>query len=413
MKGLEKQAMFCRAFAVLALLGLSSTALAETPPVNDPPSMRFEWVREGPAAVCRDHCQEWIAATGPITGDTPSDFEFFAKVRDVRGATLVLDSGGGSVVGSLELGRKIREFGLKTTVGRTRMLPGLPGAEARGKRMPGAECASMCVFVLLGGVQRNVPPDARILVHQIWPGSKRYDANADSYTAEEIVRIQRDVGRIARYTVDMGADIELFELAMRIPPWEKLRALSQADLRRLRLQSDEVLAEAPTSGTVSVPLRETQTPRPRVVERGWQLQEDGRELVRRHPLTHEGDPIGHFEISLSCAAEQGGYKLAYLEDRLLSDATVASARVKDVTFWFNGRKTVLKVEASAPDAAAHEMHSRATALVPSAVIEGLKSDPTSTITIGTKTTANLRTNIRVGGTGFAQAYPQLASGCPK
>jgi hypothetical protein len=405
--------MAYRAVAVMMLFALTGAALAETPPAADPPSMRFEWVKEGPAAACRGHCREWVAATGPITSDTARDFEFFAKVRDIHGATMVLDSGGGSVIGSLDLGRKIREFGLKTTVGRTRLLTGSPASEPRAKRMPGGECASMCVFVLLGGVQRNVPPDARILVHQIWPGSKRYDANADSYTAEEIVRIQRDVGRIARYTVDMGADIELFELAMRIPPWERLRALSQAELRRLRLQSDEVLAEAPTSGTVSAPVREAQTVRTLAVERGWMLEKDRRELVRHHPLTHEGDAIGHFEISLACAKGQSGYRLAYRENRSVGDLSDASGALKDVTFWIDGRRTALKIEASRPDPASHEMLSRATALVPSAVIEKMRDDPASTLTIGTKTIGNMRTSIRLGGTGFAQAYPQLASGCAR
>jgi hypothetical protein len=405
--------MSYRAVAVMILFALTGGALAETPPAGDPPSMRFEWVKEGPASACRTDCREWIAAVGPITSDTARDFEFFTKVRDVRGATMVLDSGGGSVIGSLDLGRKIREFGLKTTVGRTRVLTSAPGTEPRAKRMPGGECASMCVFVLLGGVQRDVPPDARILVHQIWPGSKRYDANADSYTAEEIVRIQRDVGRIARYTVDMGADIELFELAMRIPPWERLRALSQAELRRLRLQSDEVVAEAPTSGTVAPPARETQTVRTGVAERGWMLGKGRHELVRRHPLTREGDSIGHFEISLSCAKGQSSYRLAYLENRSVGDISDASAPLKDVTFWIDGRRTTLKVEASKPDPASREIRSRATAQVPAAVIEKMRDDPAGTLTIGTKTIGNVRTSIRVGGTGLAQAYPQWASDCAR
>ena len=113
----------------------------------------------------------------------------------------------------------------------------------------------MCVFVLLGGVHRTVPPEARISVHQIWPGNKRSDASAENYTAEELVRIQRDVGRIARYTVEMGGDIELFELAMRIPPWERLRSLSQTELRKLRLQMLETVAETPT-------VRRHRAPRP-------------------------------------------------------------------------------------------------------------------------------------------------------
>ena len=165
----------------------------------------------------------------------------------------------------------------------------------------------MCVFVLLGGVQRKVPVEARILVHQIWPGGKRYDASAETYTAEEMVRIQRDVGRIARYTVEMGGDIELFELAMRIPPWEKLRTLTQAELRRMRLQTLDAVAQAPTSGAVAAARPSTKQVSV-APERGWTVVENARvhTMVRNHPLTIEGEAVGQFELALACGGEAGG-----------------------------------------------------------------------------------------------------------
>jgi len=64
----------------------------------------------------------------------------------------------------------------------------------------------MCTFVLLGGVQRQVPTDARVLVHQIWLGDRREDAVAANYTAEDLVVVQRDIGSIMQYTVEMGGD---------------------------------------------------------------------------------------------------------------------------------------------------------------------------------------------------------------
>src|SRR5688500_8343959 len=164
------------AAVVMCVPSLSRPQAEASPP--EPTSMRFEWMREGPADVCGTQCREWIAATGPITADTPRDFQMFAQARDLRGATLVLDSGGGSVLASLELGRKVRHFGIRTSVGRTIKSGPETGADQHAKLSPRGECASMCVFVLLGGVQRSVPPQARVLVHQIWPGSKRYDASA-------------------------------------------------------------------------------------------------------------------------------------------------------------------------------------------------------------------------------------------
>lgn len=377
---------------------------------SEPTSMRFEWVQEGPPDVCGSQCREWVAATGPITGDTARDFQFFSEVRDLRGATLVLDSGGGSVLASLELGRRVRQLGMKTTVGRTIKLSSSE-AEPRAKFSPRGECASMCVFVLLGGVHRVVPPEARIMVHQIWPGSKRYDASAETYTAEEMVRIQRDVGRIAKYTVEMGGDIELFELAMRIPPWERLRSLSQAELRRLRLQSIEVASEAPTSGALSVE-RAPKAVRTHAPELGWTLVrgKPHQALLRRHSLTIEGEELGQFELSLTCS--KGNFQLAYADTRFLS-VEEPGERLKDVTLWLGNERVGLTVESSVPRLEASELQSLASGVVTASFVEKLRNDPTSVIVVGTKTTDGIRTSIRVGGTGFAKAYKKFAADCGK
>ena len=383
-------------------------ALAAAP---EPDSMRFEWVQEGPAARCGGQCREWVSAVGPITADTARDFEFFSQTRDLRGATVVLDSGGGSVLASLDLGRKLRELGMKATVGRIVKLDEASGEPGRAKLSPRGECASMCVFVLLGGVQRSVPAEARIMVHQIWPGAKRYDASAESYTAEELVRIQRDVGRIARYTVEMGGDIELFELAMRIPPWERLRSLSQAELQRLRLQTVECVAGAAlTSGAIRTerPMKALNLNAP---ERGWMLAggRPGQALMRRHSMTVEGEEIGEFELSLRCGGPDGGYQVAYRDHRTLSDDS--AARLKDVTLWLGGERVALTVEASAVETEAGELTSRARGVVTAAFVDKLKGEANSVIIVGTRLSDNTRTSIRVGGTGFAKAFPAFASDC--
>lgn len=216
--------------------------------------MRFEWRREGPAQMCGAACRIWISATGYVTSETPREFEAFARNSDVGGAVLVLDSDGGSVLGTLALGRAIRGFDMVTTVGRTRTLPPATDGVRYAALAPDSHCELMCAFLLLAGSRRYVPPQAQVLVHQIWLGKKRKTALELSYSAEELNVVQRDIGRLALYTVEMGGDIELLERALQVPPWEPLYRLSAAEVDRMRLSTVEGLfIEAPqrTAPTVA------------------------------------------------------------------------------------------------------------------------------------------------------------------
>src|SRR5204862_4999131 len=105
--------------------------------------MRFEWRREGPAQACGANCRVWISATGYITADTPREFETFAKDPNARGAVLVLDSDGGSVLGTLALGRAIRSLGMITTIGKTTVLRRL-GKASRGRRYRPVVAGRLC-----------------------------------------------------------------------------------------------------------------------------------------------------------------------------------------------------------------------------------------------------------------------------
>src|SRR5260370_2448342 len=111
--------------------------------------MRFEWRREGPAPACGANCRAWISAVGYITADTPRDFEAFAKDPNARGAVLVLDSDGGSVLGTLALGRAIRNLDMVTTIGKTTPLPPAANGHRPPTLSPDAHRESMCPFLLL------------------------------------------------------------------------------------------------------------------------------------------------------------------------------------------------------------------------------------------------------------------------
>jgi hypothetical protein len=234
---------------LISIVALGSSCLpalaADRSTVTDaaaPAPMRFERHMEGPAEACGQACHTWVSAVGVITEDTAREFEEFAEDNNVQGATLALDSVGGSVVAGLALGRAIRRFDMTTTVGKTIVLPSGDG-KARARLSPDASCESMCAFVLLGGTRRYVPPQARVLVHMIWLGDKRDRAREASYTAEELGLVQQDIGSLARYTVEMGGGIELLETALRVPPWNPMYALAPDEVHRMRLTTLTSLSE--------------------------------------------------------------------------------------------------------------------------------------------------------------------------
>ena len=208
--------------------------------------MQFGWV------ACQPYCGGWISAVGVVTSDSPKDFEDFAQGRDLRGATVVLDSSGGSVNDSIALGRRFRSLGLLTTVGTSVRTHGAGGD--RGAIASHAYCESMCVFLLLSGKIRYVPEAAHLRVHQIWMGDRTDDAKAASYTAQDLMIVERDIGRLAKYTFDMGGTGDLLSLALSVPPWEDLHELSRAELRLANLVTTDAVADVLPWDNASAPM---------------------------------------------------------------------------------------------------------------------------------------------------------------
>ena len=231
--GLRMIRFVAAAGAAAACLLLATSAQPVAAPDARSQSMQFEQWTEGPAQACGNNCRSWVSASGAITSETPHDFEAFAKKHKLDGATIALDSDGGSVLGALALGRAIRKLGMTTTVGKTIDLSLADDGKKRAKLQPRAYCESMCAFVLLAGAERRVPAEARVMVHQIWLGDRRDDPTAANYSAEDLVVVQRDIGRLARYTFEMGGGVDLLEIALKIPPWVARRtAHHEGDDRR-------------------------------------------------------------------------------------------------------------------------------------------------------------------------------------
>lgn len=215
--------------------------------------MRFTWVG------CAPDCRGWIGAVGVVTADTVRDFDEFARARDLAGATVVLDSSGGSVNDAIAIGRRWRQMGLRTTVGTTVEIQTASGLQP--SVIPQAYCESMCVFLLLSGSTRFVPDDAHVRVHQIWMGDRTEDPKAATYTAQDLMIVERDIGRLAKYTFDMGGTGDLLLLSLNVPPWHDLHELSATELRLSNLITTDAVADVLPPRRDTTPAMASLTPK--------------------------------------------------------------------------------------------------------------------------------------------------------
>jgi hypothetical protein len=261
------------------------------------------------------------------------------------------------------------------------------------------------------------------MVHQIWLGDRREDPTAANYSAEDLVLIQRDIGRLAQYTAEMGATADLLDLALRIPPWEPMYALTRAELKRTRLTTIDD-PETPASGAVaaSSPTPPPQ-PSPRVTngvrataisEQRWSLVDRSgvATLARRHPLTVEGEEIGSFDLVVACVPGGDGYDVSYVERRHAVDQKPLPEVLKAITLRVAGNSASLKVLSSERRTSPDELVTYAAGRVPATLIGAFTAAGAHSILVKTET-PQLVTGIRLGNTGASQNLPRLSASCNK
>jgi hypothetical protein len=401
-----------------AAAGAAATCLllaTSAQPVAAPDSralpMQFDVWTEGPAQACGSDCRTWVSASGAITSDTPRDFEAFAKKTKIAGATIALDSDGGSVLGALALGRAIRKLGMTTTVGKTIDLSAADGTK-RARLQPKAYCESMCAFVLLAGVERRVPAEARVMVHQIWLGDRRDDPTAANYSAEDLVVVQRDIGRLARYTVEMGGGVDLLEIALKIPPWEPMRMLSRDELRTMKVETAGDPPEVNSGTAASSAAALANGARAAVNVHGWAMVAvDGRPaLGRNHPLTLEGDDVGAFELNFACGEPGRDYIVTYSERRRGDDSGRSPAALTEVEISLAGKPVQLKVVASRPRDKSAELNSIASGRMPVEMLKAFAEPGNRSMMVETASDDAV-TAIRVGNAGIGRILPALTASC--
>ncbi|WP_158283984.1 caspase family protein [Azospirillum sp. TSO22-1] len=182
--------------------------------------LRFQVVRAGRG--------RYLLIAGPIT---PGDYRTTVAALEEAGPVdgVLLDSGGGVIEEAMEIGRLLRARKLAT-------------------RVPsGAKCASACNFVLMGGVIRQVDPDAVFEVHlstasgnaalvdvvqkvikeQGGEGAKAVIQSTEQHTAIT-------AARVARYLVEMSVSLRYLTLFADTPNAEPVR-LTNDKLRDLNV----------------------------------------------------------------------------------------------------------------------------------------------------------------------------------
>ncbi|THD47423.1 MAG: hypothetical protein E7774_04795 [Bradyrhizobium sp.] len=207
------------AFGFIGILYLA--AISGSPALADPGTMTFRAVNFD-STGCAADCPQVIIADGVIGVDTPEAFAEFARqaaqTEPFRGV-IFLNSPGGNVVASMELGRAFRRARATIMVAGFATMGALSGPVA-------GECLSACVYALMGAARRVAPPASRIGLHRMFSG--------DTDGARSGIADRDMVIEVARYAAQMGVDPALVWRAESQAPGV-LRVLTTAEIARWRL----------------------------------------------------------------------------------------------------------------------------------------------------------------------------------
>jgi hypothetical protein len=185
---------------------------------------------------CGARCPQVIVADGQISNSTPDEFlEFLrenAARHDLR-TVVFLNSDGGYVVASMELGQIFRRIGAATVVAR---FGSSPRASRRGSRFMTAHCLSACVYAFMGGVKRVAPPGSVLGIHRMFANQARGRGILGDGTTERVYDNGSMAGLLANYSSRMGVSRDLIRYAEHISS-QNIHVITPAELARWSLAS--------------------------------------------------------------------------------------------------------------------------------------------------------------------------------
>lgn len=200
-------------------------------------AMEFGTVPMG-KTCSRTECARAVIAEGEITPESPARFaRFLAGELQVPGlhAVVFLNSPGGSVESALKLGNLLHDVGAAAVIGRPAVAgPGQTRRKlARLSVVPG-QCASACVYTLMGAKKRVVPQGARLGVHRMSARTFFRDPALGSTEQSRIFAGAEEIALLRAYAARVGGSQELISLAESVPH-DRIRYLSGGEVKRFRL----------------------------------------------------------------------------------------------------------------------------------------------------------------------------------
>lgn len=146
-------------------------------------------------------------------------------------------------------------------------------------------------------------------------------------------------------------------------------------------------------------------------ERGWSVVQggSGTMLVRRHPLTVEGERIGSFDLSLSCGDTAGTYSLTYSERRQGGAGGPDPATLEQIRLWIE--QTDVRFEILSSNSDGRQVETVAVATVAAPLVRAYAGAVTRSLSVQTAAGGAPATSIRIGNAGIGKLFGQLEAGC--
>jgi hypothetical protein len=237
-------------FLSLALInGYAQPADPARPPVGgvaSPSGAMIFYVARGQAGACGPNCSEWIAAEGTIQWDSHRRLIALLDRLGDRKLPVMLDvRGDGNMNVAVSMGRIIRERGLDTAAGATRVARCAGASEPDCfalKRGGGpldasidtwiVQCDVACVLALAGGVHRTLTRGAKVVI-----GGRGIRNRLGLNVSEERREgLQARFGEQFRlYLTQMGVDPEFIDIVDRNTERQASSELQAQDWLRLRI----------------------------------------------------------------------------------------------------------------------------------------------------------------------------------